>query len=509
MMNENTENPLPAEEEPEINEIEDTRPRKAIPPAGPTGPVQPEAAAGELEQPVSVTGALIEQSPGVEEPTTAYTRPTLAIPEAGEQAQVPEPGTMASPESAIPEELATAYTRPTPVVTDPRLGADRLFDATIPPPGWTPADPSIPSNAPAMGNRPIGESTAARRPSRTGGKSPAGSRGGGKPPVSRISKSSRRGAPWFLLPLLGVIALVLVAAGAAAAGYAGGISQRRDAEVTQQAASALEQFQLGLEDMANNRYYQARQRFEYVIQLDPNFPDAANKLAETLLYLNATATVTPQPTATLTPTPDMRAVEELYNQAQTALQNSEWDAAITALLALRGKDINYRVVDVDGMLFLALRNRGRQKIVNADMEGGIYDLTLAANFAPLDAEAQGLLTWSEMYLTGASFWGIDWAQVVDYFSQVAPQMPNLTDSSGMTASARLRIALYEYGNTLAAQGKYCQAVEMYNQSLAAGGADGLDAALQAAAQACEGASGGGTPGAQETPKPGKKKTPTP
>lgn len=476
MMNEYTDNPYPVGEEPEINEIEDTRPRKAIPPA---------------------------------EPTETHTRPTLAIPEAGVQAQAPEPAAIASMESAVSEEPTAAYTRPTPVVNDPRLESDRRFDATIPPPDWTPVESPAQPNTPSAARPPIAGGAAVNRPSSVGGKPSAGSRGSGKPPAGRKSKSGRRGAPWFLFPLLGVIALALVAAAAAAAGYAGGISQRRDAEVTLQASSALEQFQLGLEDMANNRYYQARQRFEYVIQLDPDFPDAANKLAETLLYLNATATVTPQPTATLTPTPDTRAVEELYNQAQAALQNSEWDAAITALLALRGKDINYRVVDVDGMLFLALRNRGRQKIVNADMEGGIYDLTLAANFAPLDAEAQGLLTWSEMYLTGASFWGIDWAQVVDYFSQVAPQMPNLTDSSGMTASARLRIALYEYGNTLAAQGKYCQAVEMYNQSLAAGGADGLDTALQAAAQACQGASGGGTPGAQETPKPGKKKTPTP
>jgi tetratricopeptide (TPR) repeat protein len=322
---------------------------------------------------------------------------------------------------------------------------------------------------------------------------------------SPAKKAWRRPPDWLLIPALGLLGILLIAIISAFGGYASGIELRRGAERTQAAQVADQQFQLGLEDMVQGNYYRARQRFEYVIQLAPGYPGATDKLAETLLYLNATATPTLQPTPTITPTPDVRANEELFNQANQALLDKNWDQAIEALLSLRKKDAAYRAVEVDGMLFLALRNRGWDKIVKANLESGIYDLSLAANFGPLDSEAQGLRNWAQLYITGASFWGIDWAQVVEYFSQVAPQMPNLMDGSGMTASERYRIALFEYGNTLAQQGQFCRAVELYQQSLSIAPDPQVQQALEQAAKGCQ----QGQP--EATQKPGKKpkNTPTP
>ncbi len=113
-----------------------------------------------------------------------------------------------------------------------------------------------------------------------------------------------------------------------------------------------------------------------------------------------------------------------------------------------------------------------------------------------------------MYITGASFWDLDWAQVVQYFSQVAPSMPSLMDSSGMTATERYWRGLFEYGNTFASRGQACKALDLYQQSLQAGGNSEVEAAMQNASQAC---GGGGSGEATETPKPGKKNkvTPTP
>lgn len=321
---------------------------------------------------------------------------------------------------------------------------------------------------------------------------------------SSARKAWRRPPDWLLIPALGLLGILLIAVISAFGGYASGIELRRSAERTQAAQVVAQQFQLGLEDMAQGNYYRARQRFEYVIQLAPNYPGATDKLAETLLYLNATATPTPQPTPTITPTPDLRANEELFNQASQALLDKNWDQAIEALLSLRKKDAAYRAVEIDGMLFLALRNRGRDKIVKANLESGIYDLSLAANFGPLDSEAQGLRNWAQLYITGASFWGIDWAQVVEYFSQVAPQMPNLMDSSGMTATERYRVALFEYGNVLAQQGQFCRAVELYQQSLSIAPDPQVQQALEQAAKGCQ----QGQPEATQKPKK-PKNTPTP
>jgi tetratricopeptide (TPR) repeat protein len=328
------------------------------------------------------------------------------------------------------------------------------------------------------------------------------------PPIRRPGAAKRprsKGLPWFFFPLSGLAILLLVFVLSGFGGYASGIGLRKSAEMTQSAHAVAEQFQLGLQDMEQGAYARARQRFEYVIQLDPNYPGVTEKLADVLLALNTTATPTLLPTQTVTPTPDTRDNEQLFDQAQQALAGSDWTTAIDELLALRKTDAAFRAVEVDGMLFLALRNRGRDKILKeSDLEAGIYDLTLAAKFGPLDAEAQGLLNWSGLYITGASFWGIDWEQAVSYFSQVAPQLPNLMDGSRMTATERLRIALFEYGNVLAGNGQFCRAVKAYQDSLAIAPDPKVQQAGELAVKGCEG--GGAEP--QGTPKPNKKPKPT-
>ncbi len=242
--------------------------------------------------------------------------------------------------------------------------------------------------------------------------------------------------------------------------------------------------------MEQGEYSRALQRFEYVVKLDPSYPGITEKLAEVMLEINTTATPTLLPTGTLTPTPDTRDSEQLFAQAEQALAVSDWSGAIDNLLALRKADAAFRAIDVDGMLFLALRNQGRDKILKeADLEGGMYDLTLANKFGPLDAEASGLLSWSELYITGASFWGIDWEQAVNYFSQVAPQLPNLMDGSKMTATERLRQALFELGNTQASNGQFCKAVRSYQQSLAIAQDPSVQQAGELAAKNCEGGGG--------------------
>jgi tetratricopeptide (TPR) repeat protein len=320
------------------------------------------------------------------------------------------------------------------------------------------------------------------------------------------SNTGKRNLSWMVFPILGLIVLGLIAIISALGGYLSGISLRKNAETTQVALAVQEQYQIGLQEMEQGEFRRAQQRFEYVIQLDPNYPGVTEKLSEVLLQLNTTATSTLLPTSTITPTPDTRDNQELYDQGQQYLLNKEWKNAIDTFLSLRKADPTFRTVDIDGMLFLALRNQGVDKILKeADLEGGIYDLTLASHFGPLDAEAQGFLNWTGLYITGASFWDIDWEQAVNYFSQVAPQLPNLRDGSGMTATERLRIALYEYGNVLARQGQACRALQLYKQSLAIAPDSQVE---QAAALAEKGCSGGGETQTGKTPKPGKK-TPVP
>ena len=293
--------------------------------------------------------------------------------------------------------------------------------------------------------------------------------GGNEPPADGNGSKKGRSLSWPLLITISLAALLLIAATSAFGGYLSGINERTNYEVTQVAQQVSEQYQLGLEDLEAKRYELARQRFEYVIRLDPNYPGVTEQLALVLLEINTTATPTQVATPTLTPTPDMRGVDELFSQSQILLADGKWTEAIETLLKLRKDEPDYQTIKVDSMLYVALRNRGVDRILReGDLEGGTYDLALAEKFGPLDVEASNMRTWADLYKTGASFWGLDWGQSVYYFGQIIVVAPNLRDNTNMTAAERYRIATIKYGDALAANKEWCLAQEQYEAAFALG-----------------------------------------
>ena len=151
-----------------------------------------------------------------------------------------------------------------------------------------------------------------------------------------------------------------------------------------------------------------------------------------------------------------------------------WDDIITRLDSLRKADITYHTAEVDGMYYIALRSRGVCKIypqtyepntscasLHINLEGGIYDLTQAERFGPLDSNALALRTWARMYITGSSFWDQDWVQAQNYFSQVMASVPQLSDSSCTSAIERWRQASIGYAQQLMDGGDYCGAEKQF------------------------------------------------
>jgi tetratricopeptide (TPR) repeat protein len=271
------------------------------------------------------------------------------------------------------------------------------------------------------------------------------------------------------LIVLSLLALLVIGATSALLGWRSGINERTSFESTQVAQQVFEQYQLGVADLEAQRYELARQRFEYVINQDRNFPGVQDKLVLVLLELNTTATPTFVPTPTLSPTPDLRGAEELYSQSQVLLADNKWSEAIETLLKLRKDEPDYQPVKVDSMLYVALRNRGVERILrDGDLEGGTYDLALAEKFGPLDVEASNMRTWADLYKTGASFWGLDWGQATFYFGQIIVVAPNLRDNTNMTAVERFRIAAIKYGDVLAASKEWCLAQQQYEAAFSIG-----------------------------------------
>jgi tetratricopeptide (TPR) repeat protein len=335
------------------------------------------------------------------------------------------------------------------------------------------------------------------------------------PPLPEATEKKKGSRRWLLWAFLGILLLALIAVGSGYAGYNSAILERTYHQSTVVAGEAAMQFDLALQDMAAGNYERARQRLEYVIDLDPNFPNAMDQLSRVLIELRTTATPTVAPTPTLTPTPDLRGRDELYAQAQTALQGREWTTAIDTLLTLRKRYPDFNAVQVDGMLYVALLNRGVDRIsLLADLEGGTYDLALAERFGPLDSEANNYRDWAEMYIRGASYWNVDWAQAVTYFSQLAVSAPNLTDASGWTSRDRYLKALLGYGDYLATNGDWCGAQTQYDTYMSLIADSVVEpTAVYAADECSQGDTGDATPipssdGITPTPTPTPESNPS-
>jgi len=317
-----------------------------------------------------------------------------------------------------------------------------------------------------------------------------------QPTRTTTSHSPWRILRWFvLLAVTGVLLAALV-------GYSTGQSARRSQLEVSLARAADEQFQLGLEDLEAGRFEIARQRFEYVILLEPSYPNAAQRLAEALVGVDAPLATFAPPA---TPTPSQAPVQDLFTQALAAHLNADWDVVIDTLLALRAKNASFRAVEVDGMLYSALRNRGLKQIkAEGLLEEGLYDMSLAERFAPLDSEAEEYRGWARLYLLANSFFGVNWAEAVYYFAQVYLGAPYITND----VYVKYAIASNRYGDELIVANEPCAAEELYYQSLLAWENPDLIPTATQAHDLCQQASPPPPP-PQETPTPSETASVTP
>ena len=289
---------------------------------------------------------------------------------------------------------------------------------------------------------------------------------------------------------LAALVLVILIGVGILGGYGSGMSRRYSAQNTQDSGQIQEQYQLGVKALNAGQFGLAKQYFEFVLQKNPNFPGVRESYAKLLLGMLITPTLTPSPIPTITSTPDLRGADQIYNNIVsllTAPNNNlcgrDWNDILARLDSLRKADITYHPAEVDGMYYIALRSRGVCKIypqsyepnatcqdLNINLEGGIYDLTQAERFGPLDSDAQALRTWARMYITAASFWDADWPQVQNLFLQVMANMPNLADSTCTSATERWRQATAKYAQFLADKGDFCGAEEQFKSIFADGSA---------------------------------------
>jgi len=278
------------------------------------------------------------------------------------------------------------------------------------------------------------------------------------PPLKRKTPASAT-----RIILLLVFALTILMAVSGLLGWSQGNFERNRTVDAQTREYLLEQYTLAQQDFNEGRYDLSRQRYEHIFGYDAAFLDVADRWLEVMVIMSGTATPAPEiieitPTATFDPRP----AEELFSLAQSLIAAQDWNQAIAVLSSLRSENSTYNFVEVDGMLYLALRNRGIEQIsVEGNFEGGLYDFALAEGFGPIDAVAANLRELVRLYLIGNSFWVAYPDIAVFYYGQVAAVAPNLRDSSGITAFYRYWASLVQYADQLALEENWCEASEQY------------------------------------------------
>ncbi|MGD2027387.1 MAG: hypothetical protein PVI99_06180 [Anaerolineales bacterium] len=276
--------------------------------------------------------------------------------------------------------------------------------------------------------------------------------------VIRTIQSSRISLVMSVIFFGGALLIVI-----AASGWLGFRTGQQDytARVTVTVEAYLaSQLAQALDDIAEENYPLAIERLEYILSVNPNYKPARDLLDDIGVALNVTSTPTiPPPTATPSPTPDLRPAEEMYDSVLSLISLGEWSTALDTLANLRKSNPSFRIVEVDGLIYLSLRNRGIQKISNGDLEGGIYDFSLAEQFGPLDGETESYRNWARLYLLGNAFWGAYPEQAAYYYGQLVSAAPSISDFSGESAFYRYWTSLLQIGEELAQEEKWCEASE--------------------------------------------------
>ena len=324
------------------------------------------------------------------------------------------------------------------------------------------------------------------------------------PPEADIPPKKAKRGGWIALGILGM--LLIVFAGVAI-GYSSAIKVRKTEETTQRLVVATTQFELSQQNIKDGALDLAKRRLEYVIQVYPSFPGAADKLAEVLVSMakanqnsgNTTTSVLP----TVEATKDTRGAAAIFAQAQQQLAAQDWQNLYVSVSSLRDLDPTYEAVKVDDMYYLALRNVAINNIKAGNLEIGIYQFSVAEQIGPIDAEADGYRQWAKMYVNAGAYWATNWANAVAGFSQLYSIVPNMIDFNGITVKQRYAQALDGYGDAFEASNDWCDAVTQYNASINIINSQTVAAKIPQAKEYCA------NPPATPTPTPDPNLTPTP
>jgi len=273
-------------------------------------------------------------------------------------------------------------------------------------------------------------------------------------------------------------ALVAVLLLSIAAGAYLGLQRGEEERVHRLEQEAQQHYETGLQRLDEGNYQVAKAQFEYVLQLDPDHPQAERGLEEAEAGLNVQLT----PAATATSEPEEPIAEQLYTEASAHYEAGRWQEAASALTSLRQLDPAYKPEAVEEMLFESRYRAGMALLEDDDFELGIFYLDRAVALRPLDQEATEQRRLAQQYVEALSYWSADWERCIAQFQELYRTAPEYKD-----VFQRLYQAHVQYAKAWESQGEMCPAVKEYDEALRLLNSGTVEDARAEAAEACRNA----------------------
>ena len=262
--------------------------------------------------------------------------------------------------------------------------------------------------------------------------------------------------PGVLLLLIGLCVLGTALLVATTGGIVAGQKERAAVATQTTTADFSIQFQLGLADLNEGRYELAVQRFQWIVDRAPQYPGAADNLAQAqALLANPPATA---PTAI--PTSSAQNLDDRFAEAQAAYTAQDYETAIARLREIQAIDPTYRTVDVKQMLYNSLKTLGVSYVRGDRIEEGIILLDQAETIKPLDDLTAGERNLATLYVTGKTYWSLNWPIVIQNYEAIYQVAPNYRD-----VASGLWEAYVNYGDQLVVTGQPCDGVDQYQNAL--------------------------------------------
>jgi tetratricopeptide (TPR) repeat protein len=215
---------------------------------------------------------------------------------------------------------------------------------------------------------------------------------------------------------------------------------------------AEEYYHRGLVHLEEGNYLLALAEFEEAVRLVPDNWEAQEQLGLLQALLGdenpLSSDVSPE------------AMLSLYGEASTLYSQGKWPEAMMTLERLRRLDPEYRVLEVEEMLFDVYQRQGMDLVEAGELEDALVLLDRALELEPDDPDVAELRYWISLYLDGLSHWGVDWEGSAATFRELYG-----LNQSFLDVEHRLHDALLSVGDLYYEEGAWCVAESQYAEAV--------------------------------------------